>query len=242
MNVEANKAVAGTVPPMTPVEFNNNLLTCWRQLQAGRKIAVHRSIIKITGNDIPSAIFLSQLMYWLRVGTDVENLGGWVFKSIQQTKMETGLTLRQQRLCKDHLKSLGFIRIGYFGQGKKLAFQVNLEAISKAVCEAFGLTDITLLTLEEWRKQELSFIRDYFSDSVVYHLDLARLTGDVYIAIMLSTALYNSARHGTPGTRSFTRQRLYYTATGQKWKQDTFLGRSAQERGRRFLRTKAVSK
>ncbi len=53
---------------------------------------------------------------------------------------------------------------------------------------------------------------------------------------MLSTALYNSARHGTPGTRSFTRQRLYYTATIEQWRQDTFLGRRTQERGRNFLR------
>ena len=220
---------------ISPVEFNSNLLKCWRRLQAGRKISVHRSIIQITDDDVKSAIFLSQLMYWLRVGTEIISRDGWIFKSIQETEMETGLTVSEQRSCKDHLKKLGYIETGHFGQGKKLAFRVHLDAISRAICDLFDLEDITQLTLEDWRKQELSFIRDYFSDSVVYHMDLVRLTGDIYIAIMLSTALYNSARHGTPGTRSFTRQRLYYTATMEQWKQDTYLGRKTQERGRLFL-------
>ena len=222
---------------ISPVEFNSNLLKCWRRLQAGRKISVHRSIIQITDDDVKSAIFLSQLMYWLRVGTEIISRDGWIFKSIQETEMETGLTVSEQRSCKDHLKKLGYIETGHFGQGKKLAFRVHLDAISRAICDLFDLEDITQLTLEDWRKQELSFIRDYFSDSVVYHMDLVRLTGDIYIAIMLSTALYNSARHGTPGTRSFTRQRLYYTATMEQWKQDTYLGRKTQERGRLFLQT-----
>ena len=222
---------------ISPVEFNSNLLKCWRRLQAGRKISVHRSIIQITDDDVKSAIFLSQLMYWLRVGTEIISRDGWIFKSIQETETETGLTKAEQRSCKKHLEQLGFIEAGHFGQGKKLAFRVNLEAISKAVCNIFDLDDITQLTLEDWRKQELSFIRDYFSDSIVYHMDLVRLTGDIYIAIMLSTALHNSARHGSPGTRSFTRQRLYYTATIEQWKQDTFLGRKTQERGRHFLHT-----
>ena len=222
---------------ISPVEFNSNLLKCWRRLQAGRKISVHRSIIQITDDDVKSAIFLSQLMYWLRVGTEIISRDGWIFKSIQETEMETGLTVSEQRSCKDHLKKLGYIETGHFGQGKKLAYRVHLDAISRAICDLFDLEDITQLTLEDWRKQELSFIRDYFSDSVVYHMDLVRLTGDIYIAIMLSTALYNSARHGTPGTRSFTRQRLYYTATMEQWKQDTYLGRKTQERGRLFLQT-----
>ena len=222
---------------ISPVEFNSNLLKCWRRLQAGRKISVHRSIIQITDDDVKSAIFLSQLMYWLRVGTEIISRDGWIFKSIQETEMETGLTVSEQRSCKDHLKKLGYIETGHFGQGKKLAFRVHLDAISRAICDLFDLEDITQLTLEDWRKQELSFIRDYFSDSVVYHMDLVRLTGDIYIAIMLSTALHNSARHGSPGTRSFTRQRLYYTATIEQWKQDTFLGRKTQERGRHFLHT-----
>ena len=222
---------------ISPVEFNSNLLKCWRRLQAGRKISVHRSIIQITDDDVKSAIFLSQLMYWLSVGTEIISRDGWIFKSIQETEMETGLTVSEQRSCKDHLKKLGYIETGHFGQGKKLAFRVHLDAISRAICDLFDLEDITQLTLEDWRKQELSFIRDYFSDSVVYHMDLVRLTGDIYIAIMLSTALYNSARHGTPGTRSFTRQRLYYTATMEQWKQDTYLGRKTQERGRLFLQT-----
>ena len=82
---------------ISPVEFNSNLLKCWRRLQAGRKISVHRSIIQITDDDVKSAIFLSQLMYWLRVGTEIISRDGWIFKSIQETEMETGLTVSEQR-------------------------------------------------------------------------------------------------------------------------------------------------
>ena len=55
---------------LPPQEFNDGLLSCWKRLQSGRRIVVHRSIIGITG-DIKSAAYLSQLLYWLRVGVDV---------------------------------------------------------------------------------------------------------------------------------------------------------------------------
>ena len=90
--------------------------------------------------------------------------------------------------------------------------RVNLKALSEAICESFGLADVTQLTIEEWRKQELGFIRDYFSDSIVYHLDLVWLTGDIHAAVILSNALHQSARHANLNN-PFMMRRLYYSAT-----------------------------
>lgn len=220
---------------LPPQEFNDGLLSCWKRLQSGRRIVVHRSIIGITG-DIKSAAYLSQLLYWLRVGVDVSIRDGWIFKTIAETQNETGLSKPEQRLCKDKLINLGLIQTNRIGQGARLAVKVNLEAVTAAICKLFGLDNTAELTIEEWRKQELGFIRDYFSDSVVYHLDLVWLTGDIHSAVILSNALFQSARRGTPGSRSFTKQRLYYSATMKEWEEATSLGYKPQRRARDMLK------
>ena len=186
---------------LPPEDFNTALISCWKRLQSGRRIVVHRSLIGITG-DIKSAAYLSQLLYWLRVGVDINIRDGWILKSIAETQNETGLSKTEQGLCKEKLRELGLIQIARIGQGARLAVKVNLEAVSAAICKLFDLNSTAELTIEEWRKQELGFIRDYFSDSVVYHLDLVWLTGDIHSAVILSNALFQSARRGTPGSNS----------------------------------------
>lgn len=219
---------------LPPKEFNDNLVACWRRLQSGRRIVVHRSLIQITGS-LKTAAYLSQLLYWLRVGINVEIRDGWIFKSIAETEEETGLTKREQGLCKDKLAELNLIQVARIGQGARLAVRVNLEALSEAICESFGLADVTQLTIEEWRKQELGFIRDYFSDSIVYHLDLVWLTGDIHAAVILSNALHQSARHANLNNPFMTR-RLYYSATIKEWEEATMLGYKPQQRTRTMLK------
>lgn len=219
---------------LPPKEFNGNLVACWRRLQSGRRIVVHRSLIQITGS-LKTAAYLSQLLYWLRVGINVEIRDGWIFKSIGEMEEETGLTKREQGLCKDKLVELNLIQIARIGQGARLAVRVNLKALSEAICESFGLADVTQLTIEEWRKQELGFIRDYFSDSIVYHLDLVWLTGDIHAAVILSNALHQSARHANLNN-PFMMRRLYYSATIKEWEEATMLGYKPQQRTRTMLK------
>ncbi|WP_416622458.1 hypothetical protein [Neisseria sp. S1] len=219
---------------LPPKEFNGNLVACWRRLQSGRRIVVHRSLIQITGS-LKTAAYLSQLLYWLRVGINVEIRDGWIFKSIAETEEETGLTKREQGLCKDKLVELNLIQVARIGQGARLAVRVNLKALSEAICKSFGLADVTQLTIEEWRKQELGFIRDYFSDSIVYHLDLVWLTGDIHAAVILSNALHQSARHANLNN-PFMMRRLYYSATIKEWEEATMLGYKPQQRTRTMLK------
>ena len=221
---------------MSPEEYNKTLLQCWKILQAGRRVAIHRSLIQITGNNIKTAAFLSQLMYWLRVGTKIEQNGGWIFKSVKEMEMETGLTVEEQRKCKNELKNLNFVEIGFFGQGRNLAFKLNIDAICQAVCRQFNVDNVSQITLEDWRKQELDFFRVYFSDSVVYHMSLVHMTGDIYIAIMLSDILYNCAKNGSETSKLFKRQRLFSTATMREWEQRTYITRTTQTRARDFMK------
>ena len=221
---------------MSPEEYNKTLLQCWKILQAGRRVAIHRSLIQITGNNIKTAALLSQLMYWLRVGTKIEQNGGWIFKSVKEMEMETGLTVEEQRKCKNELKKLNFVEIGFFGQGRNLAFKLNIDAICQAVCRQFNVDNVSQITLEDWRKQELDFFRVYFSDSVVYHMSLVHMTGDIYIAIMLSDILYNCAKNGSETSKLFKRQRLFSTATMREWEQRTYITRTTQTRARDFMK------
>lgn len=221
---------------MSVEEYNKSLVKCWQVLQSGRRVAVHRSLIQITDGDIKAAVFLSQLLYWLRVGTELDKNDGWIFKSIQEMEWETGLSTAEQRSCKDKLKAAGFIETKIIGGNRNLAFKLNIDAICKAVSDNFGVPHINEITLEDWRKQELDFIRDYFSDSIVYHMKLVHLTGDIYIAIMLSDILYNCSKGSNIYTKQFKRKRLFSTSTIVEWENRTFLSRAVQARGRKFLK------
>lgn len=82
-----------------PKIFNSELTQCWQALQGGRRVAIYRCLIDITGS-LKTAAMLSQLIYWTRVSKEVAERDGWIFKSIAQMEAETGLTVREQRTCK----------------------------------------------------------------------------------------------------------------------------------------------
>ncbi|ARB69784.1 hypothetical protein A6J53_11095 [Neisseria meningitidis] len=91
--------VTATKLPPSKV-FNSELTQCWQALQGSRRVAIYRCLIDITGS-LKTAAMLSQLIYWTRVSKEVAERDGWIFKSIAQMEAETGLTVREQRTCKN---------------------------------------------------------------------------------------------------------------------------------------------
>ncbi|EMT4667044.1 hypothetical protein PP162_002165, partial [Neisseria gonorrhoeae] len=76
---------ATKLPP--PKVFNSELTQCWQALQGGRRVAIYRCLIDITGS-LKTAAMLSQLIYWTRVSKEVAERDGWIFKSIAQMEAE----------------------------------------------------------------------------------------------------------------------------------------------------------
>ena len=112
---------ATKLPP--PKVFNSELTQCWQALQGSRRVAIYRCLIDITGS-LKAAAMLSQLIYWTRVSKEVAERDGWIFKSIAQMEAETGLTVREQRTCKNRLLDTNLIQTCRKGVGAALAIKV----------------------------------------------------------------------------------------------------------------------
>ena len=175
-----------TLPPSKT--FNADLTRCWQVLQGGRTIAVYRCLVDITGS-LKTAVMLSQLIYWTRVSKEVAARDGWVYKSITQMEEETGLTKREQGVCKDKLRELNLVVISRKSRGGNLAFKVNLDEVARAVCLLNGGNGEVSLTIQELQSSSSLFFRRYFSQRIAYHRDLVTLTGCIHSAVVLSYPL-----------------------------------------------------
>lgn len=214
-----------------PVKFNANLAACWQSLQGGRTIAVYQCLIDITGS-VKAAVMLSQLIYWTRHGIHISDENPWIFKSIQQMEEETGLTQKEQRACKERLLDLNLITTDRFYMGAKLAFRVNIDELTQAVCKQ-QRTDMIELSLTDWQNQSSLFFRRYFSKRIAYHRDLVTLTGCIHAAIMLSHVMQQSVRSSM---YLADQQHVYASLTIDDWTELTRLTYKSQRTARNRLK------
>ena len=183
-----------------PNEFNRDIMLCKQALQGGRTIAVYKCLIAVAGS-VKAAVFLSQLVYWVRHGRDVAATQGWIFKSVVQMFEETGLSEREQGTCKKKLLERGLIETRYrrFGFGKgRLELRLNLERLSRAVCAANGVPCPEGAPVPTLHESDLFFLR-YFKERIAYHRDLVELTGCIHSALMLSFMLQQCIAKGGNG-------------------------------------------
>ena len=185
-----------------PKAFNVQLSDCWQALQGSTTIAVYKSLIELTGK-IKTAVFLSQILYWTRVGTNVSSNEGWFFKSIEQMYQETGLTKREQQRCKEYLLEVGLIETKREGMNNKLFIRVVIEELAKQLGHNNNGSSESI-QLSDLQNQRSLFFRRFFSERIAYHRDLVTLTGCIHSAIMLSYMLRvavmnaqgNAVQHG----------------------------------------------
>ena len=176
-----------------PKAFNVQLSDCWQALQGGTTIAVYKSLIELTGK-IKTAVFLSQILYWTRVGTNVSSNEGWFFKSIEQMYQETGLTKREQQRCKEYLLETGLIETKREGMNNKLFIRVVIGELAKQLGHNNNGSSESI-QLSDLQNQRSLFFRRFFSERIAYHRDLVTLTGCIHSAIMLSYMLRVAVRN-----------------------------------------------
>ena len=214
--------------------FNQQLAECWQSLQGGTTIAVYKSLITLTGS-IKTAVFLSQLIYWTRVGKDVNKNDGWIHKTIKQMTFETGLTKREQQLCKDTLLDLNLIEIKRVGMGAKLRFKILLNNLAQQVCFQNEEVFSGDLTIDQLQEHSSLFFRRYFGERMAYHRDLVELTGCIHAAIMLSHMLRVSFLNN-PGN---DQQRAFSTFKIEDWQKVLYLTYRNQFSARKKLKAKS---
>lgn len=73
---------------------------------------------------VPVGIFLSQMLYWQGKETLSD---GWMYKTIEEMKAETGLSRHQQNLIIKRLVAAGLIETKLAGIPAKRHFRLNLD-------------------------------------------------------------------------------------------------------------------
>lgn len=216
-----------------PKAFNTDLTRCWHALQGGRTIAVYRCLIDIA-DSLKAAAMLSQLLYWTRVSDEVEARDGWIYKTIAQMEDETGLTKREQGVCRKKLEALNLIVTSRKTLGGRLAFKVNLSELAKSVNQLNGIEENDSLTIPDLKGKTSSFFfRKHFSQRIAYHRDLVTLTGCIHSAVMLSCVLQDSVNicQSRPDN-----VRAFATLTIGAWERRTSLSHKSQLTARNRLK------
>lgn len=221
--------------PQPPSQNLLDLSRMWNSLPYNKFISVHRHLIDITGN-LKNAIYLSQFLYWQVRGTQVNKNGGYTIKSVKETEQETGLTLNDQRRCKEQLIAKNLIstetfsktdEFGYKIFGKTLGVSVNIEELSYQLCRYFHIDvdQVGTITPDCWKTGNHPVLRRMLSHKIVYHRDLVDITGDIYSAVMMSIIVHSCLAHKKESS-SFT---------AQQWSEVLRLGERRQVSSRKKL-------
>lgn len=216
--------------------FNNQVNSCWNALQASRKLAVYQGLIQLTGS-IKTAIMLSQLLYWTRVSTEVSERDGWLYKTIAEMELETGLTKREQGLCKEKLYELNLIRTSRTGVGARLAFKVNLDELALGICRLYHCDPNSLppLTIDDIQNSNVLVYRQFFASRFVYHRDLVDLTGCLNAAVMLSQMFNIASRNLNSANEA--KQHICSNISIVEWEKALGLSHKSQLNARNKLKT-----
>lgn len=91
----------------------------------GRTIAYHVAFARLAGS-VTAGVFLSQLFYWTGRGADPE---GWIFKTRDEWREETGLTRREQETARRRLRQVGVIEEERRGVPARLFYRANLDKL-----------------------------------------------------------------------------------------------------------------
>lgn len=93
-----------------------------------RPVAYIPALATITGS-VKAALLLSQLLYWYGKG----KWGKWTYKTIEELKIETGLSRKEQDTAIGKLKSLNILEVELKGIPRRRFFKISLDVIYKLI-------------------------------------------------------------------------------------------------------------
>lgn len=93
----------------------------------GRPMAYYPSLAHAFGG-VKQAVLLSQLIYWSDKGHYND---GWIYKSVEELKIETGLSYEEQRAARTSLKASGVLQEHYKRLEHKLFFRINKDILDE---------------------------------------------------------------------------------------------------------------
>lgn len=196
------------------------------QLSGQRVIAFNVNLARVCG-DVKAALFASQLLYWTRVGPEVQTNGGWVFKTRDQWQTETGLTRFEQESARKRLQGLALIEQARVGAPPMSCFRIVLPELGKALSSLLNQPQ----PQQQWSlfalRSSEAHIRQLLGRNMAYYTVFAQITDSMPAAVLLTKAL---ALHTMVLQKSKAQAGAeWFSLTAQQWQDETGL-RAAQLR------------
>ncbi len=157
-----------------------------RSLAGHRPIAFNINLARVAG-DVKAGLLISQLLYWTRVGVDVDKNQGWIFKTREQWSLETGLSRKEQETARARLVDGGLIQQHLYGSPARLCFRVNPPALGMALANLLRSEPVQW-TLFDLRSNE-QHIRALLGRSMAFYSVFIQALGSVPVAIFATKAL-----------------------------------------------------
>ena len=155
-------------------------------LAGERPIAYSVNLARITG-DVKATLFLSQLIYWTRVGVNVEHHGGWIFKSREQWTGETGLSRYEQESARVKLLKQGLIEEARVGSPARNCYRVVPQVLGTALARLLRSEPV------QWTLFDIRSNAEQFKALLGRHLAFYRvfteITPTVASAVFLTKAI-----------------------------------------------------
>jgi hypothetical protein len=156
-------------------------------LASDRPIGYSANLARVAG-DAKAGLLLSQLLYWTRVGVDVEASGGWIVKSRDQWSHETGLSRCEQESARLVLLDAGLIEECRTGMPAKLAFRVRLSQVSAALATLLNAQPVQWSLFDV--RSNADQVRALLGRSMAFYRVYSEITGSVIAAIFMARAMH----------------------------------------------------
>ena len=203
-------------------------------LAGERPIAYSVNLARITG-DVKATLFLSQLIYWTRVGVNVEHHGGWIFKSREQWTGETGLSRYEQESARAKLLKQGLIEEARVGSPARNCYRVVPQVLGTALARLLRSEPV------QWTLFDIRSNAEQFKALLGRHLAFYRvfteITPTVASAVFLTKAISvhrnvlsaQLEREARATTKPSDQSADWFSLSPYQWQDETGLT-SAQQR------------
>jgi hypothetical protein len=158
-------------------------------LAGERPIAYSVNLAKLTG-DAKAALFLSQLVYWTRVGVNIEHHGGWIFKTREQWQGETALSRYEQESARSHLLDAGLMQEARIGSPARNCYRLVPEALGMGLSSLLDTpVQLSLFDLRSRSEQARQQLRTLLGHNLAFYRVFTEITPSLTSAIFLTKAL-----------------------------------------------------
>ena len=203
-------------------------------LSGERPIAYSVNLARVVG-DVKATLFLSQLIYWTRVGVNVEHHGGWIFKSREQWTAETGLSRYEQESARVKLLKQGLIEEARVGSPARNCYRVVPQVLGSALARLLRSEPVQW-TLFDIRSNAEQF-KALLGRNLAFYRVFTEITPTVATAVFLTKAIsvHRSVlnaqleREARATAKPATQNSDWFSLSPTQWQEETGLT-TAQQR------------